>query len=193
MERTGLPHGLHRVNKMAGLLCLSLPPIFNPSLANTITDSVDPWVIEYAECHETIMRYLEWHSIALALGSEIEDIDHQWLIDTGLLNDEPLAEFQQTFSQAEQNIDSIDTIAATCSDNPDSLTYNGQLTVNSTLQDGSAMVRVFTVQERDSYSIQTTRFKPPGSRPIGRSVASKLSAAAAVLERILPTGHSPVE
>ena len=30
----------------------------------------DPMVIEYAECHETIMRYLEWHSIALALGSE---------------------------------------------------------------------------------------------------------------------------
>ncbi len=155
----GAQRKFSRFRQLACLLSLSLLQVFNTSVANntTGTEQIEPWAMQYAECHKTIMRYLDWHGIALAVGSKIEDIEQQWLMDTGLLNDEPIEKFHQIFVQPEQDIDTIDSISTTCSSDPDSHDYTGQITVNSTLTDGSKLVRIFNVKGYDSYSLEVGR------------------------------------
>jgi len=134
-------------------------PFSGVALANqdqqtNVTSSTEPWVAERPECHALVTRYLEWHSIAIALGKNTDDLEHQWLRETGLLNDESPEEFHQNYVNPEQEIDSFESVAATCAGDPSSLLFSGELIVNSRRRDGQAMRHVFLQQGPDSYSIK---------------------------------------
>lgn len=113
--------------------------------------SQNRWVAETSECHETIMRYLEWHSMALAIGSHTEEIEHQWLVEGGLSNKDTISELYRQFIQLEQNIESLDSMLVNCAGNPNSVGYKGRIIINSTLLDGQKMRHVFTMIGPDSY------------------------------------------
>lgn len=155
---------------MSGLL-------WNAGLANTEQQQSDSgadsiWAAERAQCHETIMRYLEWHSIASAIGSQTDPVELQWLIGTGFQNPGPINEFDHKYTGPEQSVETIDAVSVDCEGKPASSNYVGQLIVKSISPDGELKYHSFTMQGPDSFSLkyglsdligEKTKFEPLAS------------------------------
>lgn len=142
-----------------GTLIVLLMLVCTASLANNEQQENSPspknrWVAEQSECHETIIRYLEWHSMALAIGSQTEDIEHEWLVGTGLLNKDSIEDFHRQFVDAEQSVEFFDSVAVTCTGEPDSLRYKSEMIINSVSVDGQRMKHVFKMHGPDTYLVE---------------------------------------